>query len=807
MRHLGYLQFTELLAYDQMVRLHVAVEPDPRLLVVSITEDDIRSQKRWPISDAVVARLLATLQNHYPRAIGLDLYRDVPQDPGNAALSQQLQANNVITVFLMKDTEKAEVLPPAGVSPDRVGFSDILLDPDGVVRRNLLYVHTQPEQLSFALQVSLKYLEPKHLTVRVASSSALQIGNKTLPILTPSSGGYESLDDRGYQILLNYRAGNNLAQQVTMSQVLNGQVNPEWINDKLVLIGTTAPSLKDLFLTPYNLSSHEKSPTTPGVMVHAQMVSQILRIVLDNQPLIWFWSNQNEMLWIWAWALIGGVLAWRFRHPFLLSATIAIATGGLMIICFGIFTQAGWIPLIPAAMALIGTGIAVVGYKRLYDTFHDALTGLPNRALFIKQLQIAIARHQQSLASSKQTTSDTVAVLCLGLDGFKAVNDSFGHRLGDQLLVKMMQRLQGCLRSTDQLARVGGDEFAILQRRVTSTEEVTELADRLQKQVTRPFKLDGREVFATVSVGIVLGRNSSTYEPENLLRDAHTAMHRAKASGKARHEVFVTGMRDQVVTRLQLETDLRYAIERQEFRLYYQPLICLTTGAIAGFEALVRWQHPQRGFVSPVDFISVAEDTDLIIPLGQWILREACHQVRIWQEQFPQQPSLVMSVNLSGKQFSQPNLVEQVEQTLWETGLDGHSLKLEITESTAMTDVESTIALLLRLKALHLQISIDDFGTGYSSLSYLHRFPSNTIKVDRSFVSRMGYASEDAHIVQTIIMLGHNLHMDIVAEGVETAEQLDRLRALHCEYGQGYFFSKPVTADAIAALLTTNPHW
>jgi len=805
-RLLGGLQSLELLTYDQMIRLRPDVGTDPRLLVVAITENDIRNYQRWPLSDALVAKLLATLQASQPRVIGLDLYRDLPQPPGQSALEQQLRAENVIAVYLLGNEETSGVPAPRTISVDRTGFSDFVVDPDAVVRRNLLFARSEGDRLySFGLRLSLQYLQPDNLTFQDLPH-AVTIGEVAFPSLTPEAGSYQNLDDRGYQVLLNYRSANQVARQVSLTQVLSGKVDPEWIRDKIVLVGTTAPSAKDLFVTPYNLSV-EKSASTPGVMVHAQVVSQILSRMLENQSLIWFWSEGQEIFWIWGWSLAGALLAWRFRHPVLLGSSVAIAAGMLTGGCFLLFLQSGWVPLVPAMIGLVGSSVVVVVYKRLYEAFHDALTGLPNRALFMKQLQWAIAQPHAWLQQSQLTDASSVAVLFLGLDSFKAINDSFGHRMGDQLLVNITQRLKNCLHTSDQLARVGGDEFAVLRQGVMDTDDVTHLADLLQRQVTQPFKLDGREVFTTASVGIVLGSRGSEYGPEDLLRDAHTAMHRAKSTGKARHEVFVRGMRDQVMTRLQLETDLRHAIIREEFRLYYQPLINLQTGTIAGFEALVRWQHPQRGFVSPGDFIPVAEETDLIIPMGKWILWEACRQLKLWQQQFSKNPPLMVSVNLSGKQFTQPDLVDQVRQTLEEFNLDGYSLKLEITESIAMTDVEATIATLLQLKALNLQLSIDDFGTGYSSLSYLHRFPTSTIKVDRSFVSRMGDQSEDAHIVQTIIMLGHNLGMDIVAEGVETAEQLENLRRLHCEYGQGYYFSRPVAVDAIEALLKTSPQW
>lgn len=804
-RDIGGLQALELMAYDQMIRVRPDAQLDPRLLVVTITEEDIRAQKRWPISDGVIAKMLAQLNQAKPKVIGLDLYRDLPQEPGHKALMEQLRAPNVVSIYLLGDGENSGVPAPPAIPNQQLGFSDFVLDSDAVVRRNLVFGEAGNDRFySLALQTSLKYLATLGLRFQVFPT-AFQIGQAWFPILTPQSGGYQNLDDRGYQILLNYRSAHPIARQVTLSQVLNGQVNPDWIQDKVVLIGTTAPSAKDLFLTPYNLSS-DKSPKTPGVWIHAQMISQLFGVVLDGQPVPWYWPEPVENLWIWGWALVGGVLTWRLRHPFLLAGAVLITLGGLVGCCYVLYLQAGWIPLIPAAIALVGASVIVVLYKRFHEALHDPLTGLPNRTLMLNRMRQAITnRNYNNLFGLSD--NDTVAVLFIGLDSFKTINDSFGHQLADQLLVGITQRLQACLRSTDQLARIGGDEFAILRSSVSDIGEVTDLADRLQKRVTLPFNLDGRDVYTTASVGIALRQCGSDYEPEALLRDAHTAMHRAKASGKARHEVFVRGMRDQVMTRLQLETDLRRAIERDEFRLYYQPLVSLSSGKIAGFEALLRWVHPDRGFVLPMDFIPVAEDNDLIIPMGQWVLQESCRQIQLWQQQFPSETPLIVSVNLSAKQFSQPNLVEQIEQVLQETGLDGRCLKLEITESIAMNDVEATIALLQRLKALQLQLSIDDFGTGYSSLSYLHRFPTDTIKVDRSFVSRMGDEGEDAQIVQTIIMLGHNLGMDIVAEGVETEEQLHQLRLLKCEYAQGYLFAQPVSVESIETLLKTDPRW
>jgi len=803
-RHIGGFQSWELLTYDQMIRLRPDESPDPRLLLVTVTEEDIRLQNQWPMSDAIMADLLKKLQQQKPRTIGLDIYRDVPHQPGQAELRKQLQAPNVITIRLLGDDEKQGVPAPPTVPTERVGLSDIVVDPDAVVRRNLLYAKTSNEALySFALRLSLHYLQVKPSEFRVNAPTSLQIQNTVFPSLTQTSGGYENLDDRGYQILLNHRSAKNVARQVTLTEVLDGKVNPEWVKDKMVLIGTTAPSVRDLFFTPYNLSTN-KSPETPGVVIHAQMASQVISAVLDDRRLIWYFPDKVEALWFLFWAGVAGIIGWRLKHPLALGIASVIGLSSLFGLSYFLLLQGGWMPFMPAAIAFLLTGVAMVAYRLLYNALHDELTGLPNRALFVNHLQWTLNRHNRLPFTKKEDTS--IAVLFLGLDGFKAINDSFGHRLADELLTSISDRLKPCLRSGDQLARVGGDEFAVLLRNVRDPDEVAHLADRLQKQVKIPLRLENQEVVTTASVGIVLDQPNEQHKPEDLLRDAHTAMNQAKASGKARYQVFRSGMRVQVMTRMQLETDLRRAIERQEFQLHYQPFIALDTGAISGFEALLRWQHPQRGFVHPVEFIPVAEETDLILPLGQWVLQEACRQLKVWQTEFVNQP-LVISVNLSGRQFSQIDLVEQVEQALESVQLDGRSLKLEITESIAMNDVESTIALLMRLKALNVRLSIDDFGTGYSSLSYLHRFPTDTIKVDRSFVSRMGNEIEDAHIVQTIIMLGHNLGMNIVAEGVETVEQLNRLRSLKCEYAQGYYFSRPVSSDVAQELLRKNPRW
>ena len=438
----------------------------------------------------------------------------------------------------------------------------------------------------------------------------------------------------------------------------------------------------------------------------------------------------------------------------------------------------------------------------------DPLTGLPNRLLFIDRLGRLI-KH------GKRRKDYVFAVLFLDLDGFKMINDSLGHLIGDQLLLAVATRLEKSLRSSDTvarlgqgftMARLGGDEFTVLLDDLKDASDASRAAERLMKELTAPFMIAGKEVFTSVSIGIALS-NPNYEEAEDILRDADTAMYRAKSLGKARFEVFDADMRASVMARLQLETDLRRALEREEFQNFYQPIVSLSSGQIVGFEALLRWHHPTRGMVSPGEFIPVAEETGLIRELGWWNLREACRQMTEWRAQYKDYSHLTVSVNLSAKQFLQPNLVDDIRKLLQELKLPSQTLKLEITESTVMGDPAAAVEMLQQIKALGISLAIDDFGTGYSSLSYLHRFPLDTLKIDRSFISGMQEGGEGMEIARTILPMAKNLHLDVIAEGVETAEQLALLQKLQCKYGQGYYFSKPVSAESAAALLAGNRTW
>ena len=438
----------------------------------------------------------------------------------------------------------------------------------------------------------------------------------------------------------------------------------------------------------------------------------------------------------------------------------------------------------------------------------DPLTGLPNRLLFIDRLGRLI-RH------SKRHKDHLFAVLFLDLDGFKMINDSLGHLIGDQLLVGVAARLEKCLRSSDTVARLGetftvarlgGDEFTILLDDIKEPADANRAAERLMKALAPPFVLAGKEIFTSISIGIAMS-NTAYEEPEDLLRDADTAMYRAKSLGKARFEVFDADMRASVMARLQLETDMRRALERHEFRNVYQPIVALDSGRIVGFEALMRWQHPTRGMIGPEEFIFVAEETGLIRDLGWWSLREACRQMSTWRTRSKAYLDLTMSVNVSAKQLLQPHLVDEMSKLLRETALPPEALKLEITESAVMADPAAAAEMLQHIKSLGVRLAIDDFGTGYSSLSYLHRFPLDTLKIDRSFISGAVDGSEGMEIARTIMPMAKNLRLDVVAEGVETIEQVGLLRRLQCKYAQGYYFSKPLAPEEVPPLLAEEPSW
>jgi len=436
--------------------------------------------------------------------------------------------------------------------------------------------------------------------------------------------------------------------------------------------------------------------------------------------------------------------------------------------------------------------------KFKHAAYHDSLTDLPNRLLFSRHLQFLLKK-------SKEVDGFNFAVLFLDLNRFKMINDSLGHSTGDSLILGVAMRLGDMMREEDVVARLNGDEFAIILHGIKNIDDVVHFAELVRKKLALPFTLDEREVFTGVSIGIAIG-DESYIDAEDLLRDADIAMYQAKASEKS-YSIFDPAMHSEAVNLLEVETDLRYALEEDELVAYYQPIVDLKSMELIGFEALMRWNHPRRGLVPPGDFIPVSEVTGLIIPMTIWMLRDSCQKLASWKERLPGNENLIMSVNLSGKHFAQNDLVAQVKGILKETGIQSNCLKLELTESAIMDNAEEAIAILNQLKSIGTQLSIDDFGTGYSSLSYLHRFPIDTLKIDRSFVSSMENGSENGEIVRTVIALAKALNLTIIAEGIETIHQLHQLRILGCEYGQGFLFSRPVPREEAEALLEDKGRW
>ncbi len=639
--------------------------------------------------------------------------------------------------------------------------------------------------------------------------------------------------------LLVYGSGSAVA--VAMSEALYTSLNLRrkgiliknttvMLNVAFVSISTylTALTINTIFSSPKNVIANESVTIFAGMLICMAVAQflcnsigvstyQALRAEKPFQTMwkLWFDYCTNALIMFIAAALIAG-LAVKARHQFdMFLILLAAAVSGVVY-----FTYRRYVNDVKTTSARaeqaeraraeqaerhieelqhhiaeqdrISQALRESKERFRHAAFHDSLTDLPNRNLFMESLKYALER-------SRHKKDFKFAVLFLDINRFKTINDSLGHSMGDRLILHVAKRLAMSVRDKDLVARFSGDEFAFILNNISSVEDAIQFAELIKTKVSAPFTLNGRQVFTSFSIGIAIGGDD--YEAaEDILRDADIAMYHAKEKEKD-FVVFDKNMHMRAVTLLQLETDLRTAIEKDQLCMFYQPIINLDTMKLSGFESLVRWNHPTRGLVPPNEFIPVSEETGLIVPMTLWILRTSCSQLVEWQRKNPANRHLTVSVNISGKHFAQKDLVEQIKTILVETEINPTHLKLELTESAIMTNAESVILMMKQIRELGIQLSIDDFGTGYSSLSYLHRFPINTLKVDRSFVSQMEDGSENGEIVRTVVALAKTLRLDVVAEGIETIHQLHQLRVLGCEYGQGYLFSRPVPVQEAGQLL------
>ncbi|NEQ51545.1 MAG: EAL domain-containing protein [Leptolyngbya sp. SIO3F4] len=796
-KSIGLLQRFELWNFDSLSQLRLASGTDPRITIVGITEDDLQ-QYGWPLSDQVVASALEQIQQHQPRVIGLDLYRHTPQEPGREALKAQLSAQNLIAIVNVGDSPSTrEVLPLPNVPWKRIGFNDIVIDPDGVVRRSLLFVDFPGNPYyAFPLRVALSYLAPQSIGFSYTSKS-IDLGDNELPILAPHDGGYQNIDSSGYQILLRYRSSTQPAQTISLQQLIKGDFEVSQITDNIVLVGSVAPSLKDDFYTPYSIDQRNQV-TMPGIVLNAHIISHLLDIADGKQSIYRFFPRWGETLWILIWASIAGVNTWYTKRPIVLLIVNLSLILMLWGISFILLNALIWTPLIEPLVGFLVAAAMVIGQKALYRSTYDGLTELPGRGILLQEIR-------KALEDTQQGQPEPVVLAFLDIDRFRLINESLGHFIGDRVLLTIAHRLRQQRYHYDCLARVGGDEFAILfKQRLRSDVEHT--LETLQNNLSRPVTIDGKKLAISSSLGITTASDPLQQQPADLLRDAHTAMYQAKALGERRFETFSQDMHKAANYRLNLESDLLDALEKNEFELYYQPIINLKSGYIYGFEALLKW-HRHDGKVIPTgEFIKISEEIGLIIPIGKWVMQQACYQLSEWQQAFPDR-SLTMSINLSRQQFVQPDLVQQVATILDDANVSGHHIQLEITESMLMRDIESARNQMMALKELDIQLAIDDFGTGYSSLSYLHRFPTDTLKIDKSFVASMPDSLEDCNIIQTIIVLGQKLNMTVIAEGIETEEQLRYLEIYGCQKGQGYFFARSLPRQQATQLLERVPNW
>ncbi|TVQ59210.1 MAG: EAL domain-containing protein [Spirulina sp. DLM2.Bin59] len=792
---LGAIEPLEGLAYVILFHLRGEEAWDERVVVVGIDEAsmDLLNAANW--SRQPYVELLDRLAAAEARLVGFDILfeRETPED---AALAEAMTQGPPVVIGAAWDNRGRFVEPPPVLQEGAIALGHIakFIEYQGITRQGSLISQNIPS-LSYAL--ALQWRE-----------KSIEEREKSNPPLTPHSSPLTPPLHPTEPVWINW-AGREMTTY-SLAAVLAGEVEPAALAGKIVIVGTTAAGL-DSVRTPY----HFNQPTH-GVYLHGAMVSNLLQgnylTVLATNPWGWQWLIYGGMGLLLSGAIATRPMRWQLAGGMALMATVVI-------IAVGALHGGILLPVVPPLLIVLLTTALSIFYQESRFTHylteqsrHDPITGLPNRAAFLQSL-IPIL-HPGPPAP--------FALFFFDLDRFSTINTHQGHQMGDALLVAITQRLQQLMATIPEashLARVGVDKFTLL---ITCGDRATALhyAHQFDQTLRQAYFLNqnSHAVYCDISIGIALSWESPP-DGETLLHHGETAMYQARIQGKRHYGVFNLQLHQGAIALWQLELDLRHCLEQanqiavdhdllyQGFYLNYQPIVNLNTGHIIGFEALVRWQHPTRGRLSPLEFIPLAEETGLISLLGRWVLYKACYQLRAWQMLFPDYVPLIMTVNLSPIQLLRPEVVAQVQSILTATGLSPHSLKLEITESSLMTNGSEAIALLDQLSTLGVKLSLDDFGTGYSSLARLSNLPLDTLKIDRSFVHNLNLEPENSKIIQTMIELGHQLNLAVVAEGVETPEQLKILRDLGCDYGQGYLFAKPLESAAIESLLAADPSW
>lgn len=789
------LQITEpleLFLFDHAVRLRSDRPPDSRLLIVGLTDEDIANYG-WPLPENILASLLSKLQANNPRVIGLDLYQ---QETESSQLAEQFAKDNVVGIY-KADTEDhlSSRQSLTAIPEERLGFSDLVIDRDGIVRRSLLFVETDGSYndpfYSFALLLALNYLGIEKNEFKVTPYS-LQVKDAELPILNKGSGGYQGIDNSGYQILLRYRNRDYSAAQVSITDVLDNQVSPELITNKIVILGSTNSSLKDYFYTPYSAKQANQF-VMPGVFIHAQITSQLIDIVTNESNALYrFIPVWAEPILVLTFSIIGGLISWHLKRNFLKLISISILIAVILLTTYCLFLGMIWIPVAELILGILLSTSLTTGQRLLYQSAYDESTKLPKRDLFITEIQKGLR------LVSPQPYSSRIFVIFIGIDRIDAINKSLGYQAGEEIIKLVFQKSKGYIPRTAEIARLGDSEFAIFLK--ADEETMRTYADQIYSLLNEPISLNDNLLLLKAHLGISSSTIEQPLSAEKLIQNAHLAMYQNRVSRPSRYTLFSNQMLSVDNDRLLLESNLLKAIEKESFILLYQPIVNLRSQTLAGFEALIRWPQEDGSHISPEKFIPIAEETSLILPLGRWVIQTALRQLREWKS-FSQNHQLTISINLSGYQLCQDDLLEFIKKALLENNIQGKEISLEITENIIIDDIDHSINLMSQLKALGVRFSIDDFGTGYSSLSYLHRLPLDTIKIDKFFISSIHNSIEDSAIVKTILSLSRSLNLNVVAEGIETAGQAEVLRKNLCEYGQGYFFGRPLTAEQAETIL------